>query len=89
MPMAVRGADPLLVLRYYRQVLRQVRRLPGLEQAYYAQYARSQFMGHSDEFDDARIQQVADSGMQSLRWVLAKYDITDELPDSHPLRPGA
>lgn len=62
-------------LRYYRYVLRQVRRLPALEQTYYAQYARSQFRGHMDEIDQDRIIQVADSGMQSIGWVLRKYDL--------------
>ena len=42
-------------------------------------YARSQFMGHSDEVEDERIVEVAARGFESMRWVLAKYDLA--VPD--------
>ena len=68
-------------LRYYRFALQQVKRLPPLERGYYAQYARSQFMGHSDEIDEQRIQEVADRGLESMAWVLRKFEL--EMPEDH------
>jgi hypothetical protein len=36
-------------------------------------------MGHSDEVEDERIVEVAARGFESMRWVLAKYDLA--VPD--------
>ena len=67
-------------LRYYRWALQQVKRLPIAEQDYYRQYARSQFTGHGDEIYEERIEEVAEFGLESAKWVLAKYELEPELP---------
>jgi hypothetical protein len=39
-------------------------------------------MGHSDEVYEERVEEVAQHGLDSVRWVLSKYDLDLELPGS-------
>ena len=42
---------------------------------------RSQFLGHSDEIDDDRVEEVCLHGLDSFKWILSKYDLELGLAD--------
>ena len=53
------------------------------EQAYYAGWARTQFVGHGDEVDASRVEEVASRGLADAMWILQKFELEppSRLPD--------
>ncbi|GAB9477625.1 Exonuclease 1 [Globisporangium polare] len=61
------------VLALYRRIVRESRRLEPDARQYYMRFARSGFIGHSDETDPERIQEIVARVEQDMEWILKKY----------------
>ncbi|GLE01956.1 hypothetical protein PINS_up010794 [Pythium insidiosum] len=60
-------------LALYRRILRASRRLEPDAREHYRRFARSGFIGHADEQDDDRIDEIIERVEHDVDWILRKY----------------
>ncbi|KAH6773127.1 complex 1 protein [Perilla frutescens var. hirtella] len=68
-------------LRAYGEVLRLVRRLPEDSRAYYAKFARENFVNYRevDPNDDAAVNELLHRTYNHSLWVLSKYSVDESV----------
>ncbi|OAY85951.1 LYR motif-containing protein [Ananas comosus] len=64
-------------LRAYMEVLRLVRRLPPETRAYYAKYARENFVNYRDADPSTSLPDLLRRAYAHSTWVLNKYSIDE------------
>ncbi|KAF3794305.1 LYR motif-containing protein [Nymphaea thermarum] len=64
-------------VRAYRGVLRLVRKLPEDSRAYYAKFARENFVNYRDVEDPAALDELLRRTFSHSCWVLKKYEIDE------------
>lgn len=74
------GGGKRPAIRLYREVMRNLRRLPDQERGYYYNTARTHFVQHMDEDEEERIDLLVNRGYQDMFWVLRKY-FPEEIPE--------
>uniref|UniRef100_A0A8W8KIG3 LYR motif-containing protein 9 n=1 Tax=Magallana gigas TaxID=29159 RepID=A0A8W8KIG3_MAGGI len=62
-------------VQLYRNLLRNVRKLPKESQSHYRHYIRQNFNSHTDETDPERIKQIMSKAIQDMQWLLEKYKV--------------
>ncbi|CAK0781569.1 hypothetical protein CVIRNUC_005408 [Coccomyxa viridis] len=63
----------LTALALYRELLRDIQRLPRSSRDYYKQYLKGAFINHSDENLPERIEQLFQGARKDADYLLAKY----------------
>lgn len=61
------------VLRLYRHILRNIKKLPPETRDYYKEYAKNEFMYYRKENDPKFIELAIKKGYENVDWVLKKY----------------
>ncbi|KAJ8908174.1 hypothetical protein NDN08_008268 [Rhodosorus marinus] len=61
------------ILKLYRELLRDIGKLPKETRGYYFQYTRQQFNSHVDEVETDRIDEMINRSREYSQWVQTKY----------------
>ncbi|EIE19516.1 hypothetical protein COCSUDRAFT_83567 [Coccomyxa subellipsoidea C-169] len=65
------GSQQALAL--YRELLRNIRKLPRNSRQYYRQNVKGGFQNHNDEIDPERLQQLLEGARKDADFILNKY----------------
>lgn len=62
-------------IQLYKYLMRCCDKLPRGPQKHYRHMVRQEFKSHSDETDQARIQQIISRAIEDAEWISTKYSV--------------
>mmetsp|Transcript_3607 Transcript_3607/g.10838 ORF Transcript_3607/g.10838 Transcript_3607/m.10838 type:complete len:89 (+) Transcript_3607:132-398(+) len=67
------------ILGLYRELLRDIERLPSDVREYYYRYTKQNFISHKDEVDPERLDQIIARSREHSRWIQEKVRGANEI----------